>query len=88
MSNSYSSVVVYGWTGDVRLSRICDLLGLQLGVRGEKHIARAQLFRIMYRNIKKRRAKLWQLTRVSKSSPAFEGNRILPSGGGCVNHGQ
>jgi hypothetical protein len=88
MCTSYSIVIIYCWTSDVCLSRICDLFGLQLGVRSEKQIARAQLFSIIYRDIEKRRTKLWQLDNISNPLPTFREKTISQFGGGHAIHGQ
>lgn len=81
-------MVVDRWTSDVCLSKICDLFGLQLGVRSEKQIARAQLFSIIYRNIEKRRTKLWQLDNISKPLLTFKEDTISQFGGGNEIHDQ
>jgi hypothetical protein len=88
MNNSYPIMIVYGRTSDIRLSRICDLFGFQLRVRGEKQVARAQLLCIIYCNIKKRRTKLWQLDNISNPLPKFKEITILQFGGVHAIRGQ
>jgi hypothetical protein len=80
-------MIIYCWTGNVCLSRIGDLFGLQLGVRSEKQIARAQLFRVVYCNVKKRRSKLWQLDEINDFLSSSHGNKVLQSAGESAIHG-